>query len=145
MSESVRPHRRQPNRPRHPWDSPGKNTGVGCHFLLHCMKVKSQSEVAQSCPTLSDSMDCSLPGSSVHEIFQARVFEGWDYCKNTKEKRTKELIFITLCMKISTRKNIFSPLERPLLTCEEFKSNKVFKIKSFLIEYYLNGHIGFTK
>ena len=59
----------------HPWDSPGKNTGVGCHFLLQCMNVKSQSEVAQSCPTLSDPMDCSLPGSSVHEIFQARVLE----------------------------------------------------------------------
>ena len=57
----------------HPWDSPGKNTGVGCHFLLQCMKVKSESEVTQSCPTLSDPMDCSLPGSSVHGIFQARV------------------------------------------------------------------------
>ena len=75
MSDSVRPHRRQPTRPRHPWDSPGKNTGVGCHFLLQCMKVKSQSEVAQSCPTLSDPVDCSLPGSSVHGIFQARVLE----------------------------------------------------------------------
>ena len=58
-----------------PWDSPGKNTGVGCHFLLQCMKVKSGSEVAQSCPTLSEPMDCSLPGSSVHGIFQARVLE----------------------------------------------------------------------
>jgi len=59
----------------HPWDSPGKTTGVGCHFLLQCMKVKSEREVAQSCPTLSDPMDCSLPGSSVHGIFQARVLE----------------------------------------------------------------------
>ena len=75
MSDSVRPHRRQPTRLRRPWDYPGKNTGVGCHFLLQCMKVKSQSEVAQSCPTLSDPMDCSLPGSSVHGIFQARVLE----------------------------------------------------------------------
>ena len=58
-----------------PWDSSGKNTGVGCHFLLQCMKVKSESEVAQSCPTPSDPMDCSLPGSSVHGIFQARVLE----------------------------------------------------------------------
>ena len=58
-----------------PWDSPGKNTGVGCHFLLQCMKVKSESEVAQSCLTLSDPMDCSLPGSSIHGIFQARVLE----------------------------------------------------------------------
>ena len=59
----------------HSWDSPGKNTGVGCHFLLQCMKVKSESEVAQSCSTLSDPMDCSLSGSSVHGIFQARVLE----------------------------------------------------------------------
>ena len=58
-----------------PWDSPGKNTGVGCHFLLQCMKVKSESEVAQSCLTPSDPMDCSLPGSSVHGIFQARGLE----------------------------------------------------------------------
>ena len=58
-----------------PWESPGKNTGVGCHFLLQCMQVKSESEVAQSCPTLSDPTDCSLPGSAVHGIFQARVLE----------------------------------------------------------------------
>ena len=63
-----------PQSPR-PWDSPGKNTGVGCHFLLQCMKVKSESEVAQSCPTLHDPTDCSLPGSSVHRIFQAGVLE----------------------------------------------------------------------
>ena len=75
MSGSVRPHRQQPTRLRHPWDSPGKNTGLGCHFLLQCMKVKSESEVAQSCPTLRDPMDRSLPGSSVHGIFQARVLE----------------------------------------------------------------------
>ena len=65
----------QPTRLPHPWDSPGKNTGVGCHFLLQCMKVKSESEIAQSCPTPSNPMDCSLPGSSVHGIFQARVLE----------------------------------------------------------------------
>ena len=72
---TVRPHRWQPTRFPHPWDSPGKNTGVGCHFLLQCMKVKSESEVAQSCLTLSDPMDCSPPGSSIHETFQARVLE----------------------------------------------------------------------
>ena len=71
----MRPHRRQPTRLLCPWDSPGKNTGVGCQFLPQCMKVKSQSEVAQSCLTLSDPMDCSPPGSSVHGIFQARVLE----------------------------------------------------------------------
>ena len=73
MSNSVRPHRQQPTRLRRPCDSLGKNTGVGCHFLLHCMEVKSESEVTQSCPTLGDPMDCSLPGSSIHGIFQARV------------------------------------------------------------------------
>ena len=66
VSDSVRPHRGQPTRPRHPWDTPGKNTGVGCHFLLQCIKVKSKSEVTQSCPTPSDPMDCSLPGSCAH-------------------------------------------------------------------------------
>ena len=75
MSDSVQPHRWPPTRLLCPWDSPGKNTGVGCHFLLQCMKVKSESEVAQSCLTLSDLMDCSLPSSSVHGIFQARVLE----------------------------------------------------------------------
>ena len=75
MSDSARPQRQQPTRLPHPWDSPGKNTGVGCHFLLQCMKVKSESEVAQSCLTLRDPMDCSLPGSSIHGILQARVLE----------------------------------------------------------------------
>ena len=76
MSDSVRPQRQQPTRLPCPWDSPGKNTGVGCHFLLQCMKMKSESEIAQSCPTPSDLMDCSPPGSSIHGIFQARVLEG---------------------------------------------------------------------
>ena len=80
MSDSVRPHIRQPTRLPCPWDSPGKNTGVGCHFLLQGMKVKSEREVAQSYPTLSDPMDCSPPGSSVHGIFQARVLD-----QNTRE------------------------------------------------------------
>ena len=80
---------RQPTSLPRPWDSPGKNTGMGCHFLLQCMKVKSESEVTQSCLTLSDPMDCSLPGSSVHGIFQARVLE-WGaivfYVQNTSER-----------------------------------------------------------
>ena len=81
----MRPHRQQPTRLWRLWDSPGKNTRVGCHFLLQCMKVKSESEVAQSCPTLSDPMDCSLPGSSIHGIFQARVLEwvGIAFCEKT--------------------------------------------------------------
>jgi len=76
----VGPHRGQPTRLPHPWDSPGKNTGVGCHFLLQCMKVKSQSEVAH------DPMDCSLPGSSVHGIFQARVLE-WGAIAFSEKKK----------------------------------------------------------
>ena len=75
MSDSVRCHRRQPTRLPRPWGSPGKNTGVACHFLLQCRKVKSESEVSQSCPTLSNPKDCSLPGPSVYGIFQARVLE----------------------------------------------------------------------
>ena len=75
MSDSVQPHRQKPTRLLCPWDSLGKNTGVGCHFLLQCMKVKIGSEVAQSCLTLSDPMDCSPPGYSVHGTLQARVLE----------------------------------------------------------------------
>ena len=75
MSDSVQPQRWQPTRLPRPWDSPGKNTGVGCHFLLQCIKVKSESEVTQSCPTPSNLMDCSLTGSAVHGIFQAGVLE----------------------------------------------------------------------
>ena len=71
----MRPHRWQPTRLPRPWDSPGKNTGVGCHFLLQCMKVESESEVARSGLTLSDPVDCSLPGSSIRGLFQARVLE----------------------------------------------------------------------
>ena len=83
VSNSVQPPRRQPTRLPRPWASPGKNSGVGCHFLLQCMKVKSEREVAQSCPTLSDPMDCSPPGSSVHGIFQARVPEWGGIPTNT--------------------------------------------------------------
>ena len=75
VSDSVWPHGLQPTRLLRPWDSPGKNTGVGCHFLLQCMKVERESEVTQSCLTLSDPMDCSPPGSSVHGIFWATVLE----------------------------------------------------------------------
>ena len=83
MSDSVRPHRRKPTRLPCTWDSPGKNTGVGCHFLLQCMKVKREREVAQSCPTLSDPIDCSPPGSSIYGIFQARGLE-WGGILNFK-------------------------------------------------------------
>ena len=76
LCPTVRPHRRQPTRLPRPWDSPGKNTGVGCHFLLQCMKIKRESEVAQSYPTLSDPMDCSLPGSSVHGFSRQECWSG---------------------------------------------------------------------
>ena len=75
VSNSAQLQRRQPTRLLHTWDSPGKNTGVDCHFLPQCIKVKSESEVAQSCLPLRNAMDYSLPGSSVHGIFQARVLE----------------------------------------------------------------------
>ena len=75
LCPTLQPHSQQPTRLPRPWDSPGKNTRVSCHFLLQCMKVKSESEVAQSYPTLHDPMDCSLPGSSIYAIFQARVLE----------------------------------------------------------------------
>ena len=103
MSNSLRSHRRQPTRLPSPWDSPGKITGVGCHFLLQCMKVKSESEVTQSCLTPSDPMDCSLPGSSIHGIFQARVLE-WgaisfsaSRCYNTKKRKNIAQSYQTLC------------------------------------------------
>ena len=89
--DSVRPHRRQPTGFPRPWDSPGKNAGVGCHGLLQCMKVKSEREVAQSCPTLSDPMDCSPPGSSIHGSFQARVLE-WGataFCRHLEQTSFK--------------------------------------------------------
>ena len=94
MSDSVRPQRRQPTRPRRPWDSPGKNPGVGCHFLLQCMKVKSESEVAQSCPTLSDPMDSRLPGSSIHGILQSRVLE-WVAIAFSRKKELPHQKFTT--------------------------------------------------
>ena len=103
MFDSVQPHRRQPTRLPRPWDSPGKNTGVGCHFLLQCMKVNSESEVAQSCPTPSDPLDCSPPGPSVHGIFKARVLEwgaiafsgaySWITCKHLPCQEPREMIY----------------------------------------------------
>ena len=123
MSDSRRPHRQQPTRLPRPWDSPGKNTGVGCHFLLQCMKVKSESEVAQ-CLTSSDPMDCSPPGSLVHGIFQARVLE-WGaiafssfltnqsyFCAlyfGSGGKRTWTLSFVVLHMpRVSSQLSLFS-------------------------------------
>ena len=93
MSDSVRPHRQQSTRFPRPWDSLGKNTGAGCHFLLQFMKVKSESKVAQSCPTLHHPMDCSLPGSSAHGIFQAKVLE-WVAIAFSEMKVMRSLISV---------------------------------------------------
>ena len=111
MSDSVQPHRRQPTRLPWPWDSPGKNPGVGCHFLLQCMKVKSESEAAQWCPTPSDPMDCSLPGSSIHGIFQATVLE-WGAIAFYVSKLTckKKKIFYLLSGKLIPDWNLVSSL-----------------------------------
>ena len=95
MSDSVQPHRWQPTRLPRPWDSPGKNIGVGCHFLLQCMKVKSESEVAQSCLTLSHPMDCSPPGSSIHGIVQAGVLE-WGAIAFSANPREMKVINVML-------------------------------------------------
>ena len=112
VSDSVQPQRRQPTRLPHPWDSPGKNAGVGCHFLLQCMRVKSESEVAQSCLTLSNPMDCSLPGSYIHGIFQARVLE-WVATKRTlgcsKETGCKEPRTTSLPHKMTMQRTGYLP------------------------------------
>ena len=124
MSDSVQPHRRQPTRLPRPWDSPGKNTGVGCHFLLQCIKVKSESKVAQLCPTLSDPMDCSLPGSFVHGIFQARVLE-WvaiafsiRFCKTARFGHRSQpgfrLYLLCQCVRLVLEKDLTNQLDRIL-------------------------------
>ena len=114
----VRPHRWQPTRLPCPWDSPGKNTGVGCHFLLQCMKVESESEVVQFCPTLRDPMDCSPPGSSFHGIIQARVLE-WvaiacsvSYLNSLKIEAFNSLKYASLVAVSSTRLMLRSEVRR---------------------------------
>ena len=108
VSDSVQPHRWQPTRLSRPWDSPGKNTGVCCHFLLQCMKVKSESEVTQSCPTLSDPTDCSPLGSSIHGIFQARVLQ-WGAIAFSKDilKERKFLRYVWLKLGTNTKEFLF--------------------------------------
>ena len=106
MSNSVQPHRRQPTRLPDPWDSPGKNTGVGCHFLLQCMKVKSESEVAQLCPTLSDPMDCSPPGSSIHGIFQARILEWGAIAFSNSSMSAIFIIMLSAALRLAQRSSV---------------------------------------
>ena len=123
MSDSVWPHRWQPTRLPRPWDSPGKNTGVGCHFLLQCMKVKSESEVVQSCPTLCDPMDCSLSGSSIHGLFQARVLE-WG-----------AIAFSVVVCKVSKKR---WSLSFPI--CEHYKEHKWYlrqELRECMLLYYV--------
>ena len=128
MSASVRPHRWQPTRLPHPWESPGKNTGVGCHCLLQCMKVKSESGVTQSCPTRRDPMHCSLPGCSIHGIFQARVLE-WI------------AISFSICWDINKSQQIkfFISYKHILLIIDEPSQKlvpKKFTLKTFLFENF---------
>ena len=129
MSDSVRLLGRQPTRLPHPWDSPGKNTGVGCHCILQCMKVKSESEVAQSCPTLHDPMDCSLPGSSVHGISQARVLEWVAIAFSVKtyryiHKNFKNMLPSVLCFKIDSQIRTFGLLNVVPKLWDEVGSNR---------------------
>ena len=139
MSDSVWPYRRQPTRLLCPWDSPGKNTGVGFHFLLQCMKVKSESEVAQLCLTLSNPMDCSLPGSCIHGIFQARVLE-WVATDIQHKKLKVKKILLSYLLIYPT--NLFDHLLniRICFTTQGFKikqKSKTFKILNFIIFFYL--------
>ena len=98
-----------------PWDSPGKNTGVGCHFLLQCMKVKSEIEVAQSCLTLSNPMDCSLPGSSAHWIFQARELEQGAIAfsiSSTNNRDAQSIDCIRIIQELQVKSRRLSPIQR---------------------------------
>ena len=118
------------HQPPRPWGSPGKNTGVGCHFLLQCMKVKSESEVSQSCPTLSDPMDRSLPGSSVHGIFQARVLE-WGAIAFS-EKAGYKIVYDFIGIKILDIKSQKKNLEL-IMTTIYFTFNFTSKLSNILL------------
>ena len=133
VSDSVQPHRWQPTRLPRPWDSPGKNTGVGCHFLLQCVKVKSESEseVVQSCLTLSNPMDCSLPGSSVHGLLQARVLE-WGAMRHI-------IIVYLPCLVDSL---LFRNMEKWQAKRKE-RNRKVLSWKKRECEFYLHGILFF--
>ena len=128
----CQPHRQQPTRLPHPWDSLGKNTGVGCHFLLQSMKLKSQSEVAQSCPTLRNPMDCSLPGSSIHGIFQARVLEWGAIAFSSRSL----LVTYSVCNSVYTSIPISQliPLLYPLVTKSFFSTSIPISVLSFVTE-----------
>ena len=147
----MRPQRRQPTRLRHPWDSPGKKTGVGCHFLLQSMNVKSESEVAQSCPTLSDPMDCSAPGPSVHGIFQARKLE-WaaiSFSRGSSQPRSPALQTDALlsepprkphlCMPLSNLPTLVRPVSCTTITRKLVICFLSLQISWHHLEIYING------
>ena len=121
VSDSVRPHRRQPTRLPSPWDSPGKNTGMGCHFLLQCMKVKSEREVAQLCLTLSDPMDCSPPGFSVHGVFQTRILEWGAIAFSEYILYVIVILYYTILYNILYIISIYSLLTNSLLVLRIFQ------------------------
>ena len=136
MSNSVLSHRQQPTRLPRPWDSPGKNTGVGCHFHLQFMKVKSESEVTQSCPTLHDLMDCSLPGSSIHGIFQARVLERGAIAFSTSQVVQWKKKSVCHC-----RRHVFNPWVRMIPWRRKWQPTPVFLFgESHAQEDYLMGY-----
>ena len=141
MSDSVRPHIRQPTRLLCPWDSPGKNTGVGCHFLLQCMKVKSESEVAQSFPTLSDPMDCSLPGSSVHGIFQARVLE-WVAIAFSDDMDSTPYLSKPLFVDIEVVSRLLNPMAMNKLVRQSFYALWIYLQGKFMKREWLSQSAG---
>jgi len=119
---TLGPQRQQPTRLPHPWDSPGKNTGVGCHFLLQCRKVKSEREVAQSCLTLSDPMDCSPPGPPVHGIFQARVLEWGAIAFSMEGARNPNSLSMRKETKIQSKKKTTKHIDTVANTAESWHS-----------------------
>ena len=135
MSDPQRPHGLQPTRLLHPWDFPGKNTGVGCLFLLQCMDVKSESEVAQMCPTLSDPMGRSLPGSSIHEIFQSRVLEWGAIVFSKHLQRTYYMLLLLLLLSHFSRVHRW-PLTRLPRPWDSPGKNTGVRCH-FLLQYYM--------
>ena len=131
----MQPHRRQPIRILCPWDSPGKNTGVGCHFLLQCMNVENESEVAQSCLTLHDPMDCSLPGSSIHGIFQARGKSPLEWSAIAFSKRRPEKISKTYVFRLSQRLSL-KELKTTLVSWVLYLVSKMFLGKRNLLKSF---------
>ena len=120
---------RQPTRLPRPWDSPGKNTGVGCHFLLQCTKVQREREVTQSCPTLCDPTDCSPPGSSIHGIFQARVLE-WGAIAKLNSGQCNRYFLPYLENAYAFITSYFISYEMILLVCDHAKFETSIRVSS---------------